>query len=220
MPEHVGRSDSPPTGRVTEVITTHLKPGMEVPYRDWVIRVQTRQARFPGYCGVYLQPPAAGLQEHWTTLLVFETPDQLDAWLGSEERGRLLAEAEPLIETSRSQRLDTAFAGWFDAKSAGKATPSWKQTMLVQMVIYPIVMLEMVFLNPMINGLGMVLATFIGNAICVSLAAWPLMPMAIRSLRWWLQPGDDAPAWVTAQGIGIVLGVYALMLSGFWLCLR
>lgn len=214
------RLGPPSAGRVTEVITTHLKPGMEAPFRDWLVQVRMSQARFPGYCGVYLQPPAPGLQEHWTTLLMFETAGQLDAWMKSEERGRLVLEAEPLIEASRSQRLDTAFGGWFDANGTGKAPPSWKQTMLVLMVLYPIVMLEMVFLIPRINGLGMVLTTFIGNAISVSLVAWPMMPLAIRYLGWWLRPGEHAPARVTARGIGIVSCVYALTLFAFWLCLR
>ena len=60
--------------------------------------------------------------------------------------------------------------------------------LLFPMLLFPIVMLELRFLAPLTRGLNPVFATFIGNAISVSLLAWPVMPIANRALGWWLRP--------------------------------
>jgi len=61
---------------VTEVITTDVKPDKVEEYRAWADRVQIAQAQFAGYKGSFVQPPRPG--EHtWTTLMRFQTPEQL-----------------------------------------------------------------------------------------------------------------------------------------------
>lgn len=202
---------------VTEVITTRLRPGMEDAFRAWSARIHQAQARFPGFKGAYLQPPQSERQGYWTTLLRFATPDQLDAWLASAERQQLVAESEALVESWENRRLPTSFAGWFPTDpAAGKAPAAWKQTMLVLLVLFPIVMLELRFLSPALRPLNPALGTFVGNALSVALVSWLLMPLVIRPLAWWLQPRGAGGRWITATGLAVVLGLYAVELVAFW----
>ncbi len=60
--------------------------------------------------------------------------------------------------------------------------------MLVVLMLFPIVVLEMRFLNPMLRGLRTVPATFVGNVIAL---AWPFLPIAIMVMSWWLLPRKD-----------------------------
>jgi uncharacterized protein len=46
--------------------------------------------------------------------------------------------------------------------------------MLVELMLFPIVALEVRFLTPMLGGLNAAMATFIGNVISVFLLAWPI----------------------------------------------
>ena len=202
---------------VTEVITTRVKAGMEDEFRAWSARIHLAQSGFPGFRGAYLQPPQSERQGYWTTLLRFATPEQLDAWLGSTERRQLVAESEPMVESWENRRLPTSFAGWFPADpAAGKAPAAWKQTMLVLLVLFPIVMLELRFLSPALRELNPALGTFIGNAISVSLVSWLLMPLVIRPLTWWLQPKEGGSTWIAAGGLAILLGLYAAEIGAFW----
>ncbi len=66
-----------PDRGVVEVIVTKVKPGKEAAYREWETKVQQAQSKFPGYQGSYVQPPIAG-ELGWTTLMRFETTEQLD----------------------------------------------------------------------------------------------------------------------------------------------
>ena len=215
-PEHEEAPDFHAQSSVTEVITTRVRPGMESAFLDWSARIQEAQARFPAFRGIYLQPPSSDRQDYWVSLLRFAQPEQLDAWLASSERRKLVRESEALVESWENHRLPTAFAGWFPAAADGKPPATWKQTMLVLLVLFPIVMLELRFLSPWLAGLNPALGTFIGNALSVSLVTWPMMPLAIRALDWWLRPRKGGSPWITVLGLAVLVGLYAAELALTW----
>jgi uncharacterized protein len=106
-------SGEAPGANVTEVIFSKIRPGMADRYRAWVERIQTAQAKYPGYRGMYLQPPPAGKEDrHWTTILRYDTAAHLEAWMNAPERRELLAESKAFIESEELMRLATAFPGW------------------------------------------------------------------------------------------------------------
>ncbi|HWY31429.1 MAG TPA: antibiotic biosynthesis monooxygenase [Candidatus Acidoferrum sp.] len=201
-------------GGVVEVIVTKVKAGQENAYREWEIKTQQAQSKFPGYRGSYVQPPVSG-ELGWTTLMRFDTVEQLEAWLKSPERAALLREAEPLVEYAHLQRMGTSFPGWFptDPKT-GKGPPNWKAGMLVLLGLFPIVMLETRFLKLPVNpSLGM----FIGNSISVAMTTYWTMPLFIKMLSWWLFPKSDASKLaVNAAGAALVFLLYAISVAALW----
>lgn len=202
-------------GSVTEVITTRVQSGREAAFRDWSMRIQRAQAEFPGYRGTYLQAPSRE-QAAWTTLVRFATTRQLDAWLASAERRRLLEESTALVESWSSRRLTGPFAGWFPPEAAEAAPASWKQSMIVLLALFPIVMVELRFLMPRLHRLDLVFSTFLGNAISVWLLTWPTMPLVNRAFDWWLRPNAIAARWITPVGIGLLFGLYAIEIATFF----
>jgi antibiotic biosynthesis monooxygenase (ABM) superfamily enzyme len=199
---------------VVEVIITQVKPGKEAAYRDWETRIQQAQSKFPGYRGSYVQPPVSG-ELGWTTLMRFDTAEQLDTWLKSPERAALVKEAESLVDYAHLQRMGTSFPGWFptDPKT-GKGPPNWKAGMLVLLGLFPIVMLETRFLKLPVNpSLGM----FIGNSISVALTTYLTMPLFITVLHWWLFPKSDASKIaVNAAGAALIFLLYAISVAALW----
>ena len=81
---------------VSAVISTRVKPGQEAAYRDWEQRIAAAQAKAPGFQGYRFEPPIPGVQDDWLAILRFDTEANLQAWLDSPERQKLLAEAERL----------------------------------------------------------------------------------------------------------------------------
>lgn len=92
---------------------------------------------------------------------------------------------------------------------------SWKQSMVVLLMLFPIVMVELRFLLPALRGLDPVLGTFLGNAISVWLLSWPMMPIANRGLDWWLRPRPAAARRITPLGIALLLGLYMAEIAVF-----
>jgi len=201
----------------TEVITTRLKPGADDAYLRWASEIQQAQARFPGYQGVYLQPPSNGQPDSWTTLLRFDNSEHLNAWRVSAERRRLVQSAQALIDSEESHQVTAAFAGWFSTDSAAITAPAaWKTAMIVLLVLFPLVMFELRFFIPLVAVWNRSLGTFVGNAISVSLVTWPMVPLAIRCMNWWLTPKRNAPAWWVPAGTGLLIGLYAVEIAAFW----
>jgi antibiotic biosynthesis monooxygenase (ABM) superfamily enzyme len=201
----------------TEVIITRIKPGKEQAYREFADRIQRVQQTFPGYIGSFVQPPQHN-ETGWTTVLRFDAVRNLQHWLNSPERGRLLKDSEDLIEGFEAQRVDTSFPGWVAADPAtGRPPNMWKTATLVLLTLFPVVMLQLRFLNPVLRAAGFppALGTFTGNAISVALTTWPLMPLAIRAFRPWLFP-EGRPRWVVTIMPIVLVCSYALEILVLW----
>jgi antibiotic biosynthesis monooxygenase (ABM) superfamily enzyme len=197
-----------PGTTVTQVIFSRVKPGMEEGYRSWAARIQQAQARYPGYQGMYLQPPAKG-GTHWITMLRFDTPDHLSAWIAAPERAALLGESKAFIESEELLRLATSFPGWVRIDpETGKGPPNWKTALLVLLGLYPIVVLELLYLNPLLAGLLPALGIFIGNVLSVAATSFLTMPFFVRKFDWWLFPDGKKYSRPNTVGLAILAVVF------------
>ncbi len=96
--------------------------------------------------------------------------------------------------------------------------PNWKQGMIVLLVLFPVVMLEILFLNPLLSSLNPAVANFIGLIISVVALTWALVPLANRAFEWWLLPGPGDSPRVEIAGTALIIGLYALSVAVFaWL---
>ncbi len=154
-------------------------------------------------------------------MLQFDTAAHLDCWLASNERKEILKELGKLISSIEDHRVISPYSGWFASTiQQGEAPPGWKQAMLVILVLYPIVMLEMIFLAPLSKYLDLTVHTFIGNVLSVSLVTFPLMPFAIRYLTWWLLPHKERQRQDTLKGILLMCALYLIEILIFWIIFK
>lgn len=205
------------SGGVTEVILTEIKPDQEHSFKEWSAKIHQAEAKFPGFRGVYVQSPEDTRGSHWITLLQFDTIENLDHWLDSSERQELLSESMPMISSLETHRVFSPYAGWFASiAKVSQLPPLWKQTMIILLVLFPIVMLELKYLSPWTKGLDISLGTFIGNALSVTLISFPAMPLAILALGWWLSPDSKHAKQWTIWGTGLVCLLYLLEIFIFW----
>lgn len=202
---------------VTEILVTKVNPERENAFRQWSAKIHQAEASFPGFRGVYVQSPAKGVGGHWITLLQFDTIDNLNRWLGSAERKVLLEESTSLISSLEEHRVISPYAGWFASiAKVGEIPPVWKQTMLVLLVLFPIVMFELKYLLPKLTSLDVSLSTFIANTISVTLISFPMMPIAIWLLGWWLIPNPQNTRQVTLMGTALLVVLYLIEIILFW----
>jgi uncharacterized protein len=212
------RPGEPPGANVTEVIFTKIKAGMDSTYREWAVRIQAAQAKYAGYRGMYLQPPSEkdGL---WTTIIRFDTGEHLEAWMEAPERAELLSESKAFIDQEQLMRLATSFPGWVPINPVtGKGPPNWKTALLVVLGLFPIVMLEMRLLSPILTALGLhaSLATFIGNCISVAATTFITMPLFIRWFGWWLFADRQSPTWIGPTGLLFLVALFAVEIGALW----
>lgn len=201
---------------VTEVIITKVNPGRIEEYRLWSAKIHQVEAHFPGFRGTYVQSPQKEDDGHWITLLQFDSMEHLDNWLNSSERQALLEESAPYISSLETNRMISPYEGWFASIAKTGEIPSvWKQTMIVLLVLFPIVMFELKYLSPLLTHFNSSLSTFIGNAISVTLISFPMMPIAIFFLGWWLLPKGQKKR-KTLAGTCLILLLYLVEIAFFW----
>jgi len=209
---------SQPGATATQIIFSKIRAGMENSYREWTARMQQTQARYPGYLGTYLQPPSPG-GTHWITMLRFETTAQLNAWIESPERAAMHKEAGAFIEGEELVRLATSFPGWVPIDpTTGKGPPDWKTALLVLLGLYPIVALELLYLNPLLSGLAPALGIFIGNVLSVAATSFLTMPFLVRKFDRWLFADAKQNHRAAAIGLAVLASLFASEILFFaWL---
>jgi uncharacterized protein len=203
---------------VSAVISTHVKPGCEDLYRAWEQRIAAAQAKARGFQGYRFEPPAPGVQTDWLAILRFDCEANLEAWLNSPERLRLVAEAAAFTEEYHTRIVHGGFDQWFPNDAATPRPPVWKQNMLVLLLLYPVVFLfGAVIQKPVLMegaGLPFWFALFIGNVVSVILLNW-LVPFTSRLFDWWLQAGGRIETWPNLAGLTLVVGLYGASLLIF-----
>jgi uncharacterized protein len=90
----------------TIIVSRRVKPGREREFERWNDRIRSVAESFPGHLGSEAQPPNDAHPDEWVIVYRFATPDQLEAWMSSSERGALLDEGNLLLDGPvREQRL-------------------------------------------------------------------------------------------------------------------
>jgi antibiotic biosynthesis monooxygenase (ABM) superfamily enzyme len=89
-------------------------------------------------------------------------------------------------------RLNETFAaspGYMSAVVMPPVQPSqsvW--VMVVLLTLVQVVMLELLYVSPLLQSLNLSVVTFIGNLLSVAALTWALVPWANRTFGWWLRP--------------------------------
>jgi antibiotic biosynthesis monooxygenase (ABM) superfamily enzyme len=204
---------------VSAIISTTVAPGQEHAFLDWHHRIMAAQARFPGYEGYRLERPIPGVQDDWVAILRFDSEEHLEAWLRSDERRSLLQEGGQFASGAHVRIVKSGFESWFPAATKGTAAAppaTWKQSMLVLLMLYPLVFLFGEWVHePLLvdNGLSFWLALFIGNAVSVMLLGWVLIPWISRRFGWWLNASGAHRGRANWLGAMAVVALYALTLA-------
>lgn len=90
----------------TVVVARRVLPGCDDAFQAWDQRIRSAAAEFPGYFGSEVQEPNSSHPGEWVTVYSFETIQQLDAWIESDERQALIAEVRDMIDgAAREQRI-------------------------------------------------------------------------------------------------------------------
>ena len=200
------------------VISSRVKSGKEAAFRAWEQRIATAQAQSPGFRGYWFEPPIPGVQDDWLAILRFDTEHNLQAWLESPARKKLLEEATPFLEEFHTRMVRSGFEQWFPLAVDGTRAPAWKQNMIVLLLLYPVVFLFSIGVQSPIlmgkAGLPFWLALFIGNVVSVMLLNW-LVPWVSNAFGWWLAPATGAGRWTSLGGAALILLLYAAWLFLF-----
>jgi antibiotic biosynthesis monooxygenase (ABM) superfamily enzyme len=218
----VGGGARPTDPLVTVVVTHRVNPEDVTEFLAWQDRLRLAESQFNGFRGTEVFRPVEGVQDEWTALYRFEDADDLDKWLLSKERQKLLADGEKFSDF-HSRTIDNSFGSWFAFDENGKQTPppsETKTSIAVWVGLYPTVVILTLLLSPL--KMPIWLGMLIGNLLSSFAISFLVMPYYVNPLlKRWLRPPPDAPKALTNwQGIGIVAALNLFWVVVFYLVTR
>lgn len=210
-----GMANAPTSAPVSVIMSTRVKPGCELAYRQWEQKIAVAQTRAKGLIGYRFEPPIEGVQADWLTILRFDTQENLQKWLDSPVRHQIVAEAEPLTEGFHYRVTRSGFDQWFPVDAASSGRPLvWKQNMVVLLMLYPVVFLFGHFVQvPVLQsrlGIPFPMALLAGNIVSIVLLNW-LVPWISRRFGWWLTPKQTASGVRTIAGAAIIAATLVVL---------
>ena len=207
---------------VTVVVTHRVSREQVEDFLAWQDRLRLAESKFEGFRGTELFRPVEGVQDEWTTLYRYDNAENLDRWLISNERRKLLAEGATFSDF-HSRTIDNSFGSWFAFDEHGNEAPppsDVKTSIAVWVGLYPTVVLLTLALSPLHMPLWMGL--LIGNLFSSMSMTFLTMPYYVNPLmKHWLRPPPNVPAAKTNwRGIGIAAGALAFWTVVFYLVTR
>jgi antibiotic biosynthesis monooxygenase (ABM) superfamily enzyme len=207
---------------VTVAVSHQVNPQDEEEFLAWQDRLRLAESTFPGFRGSELFRPVAGVQTDWTALYRYDSAADLDRWLVSDERKRLLAEGQKFADF-KSRTIDNSFGSWFAFDDQGDEVPppsNFKTSVAVWVGVYPTVVLITLALSPL--HMPFWLGLLIGNLLSSFALSYLTMPFFVNPLlKHWLRPPSGLPVLTTNwRGFGLIFGVMTCLSLVFYLVTR
>lgn len=169
---------------VTLLIRHRAKDGCEQDYENWLRRTVGIAKGYPGHLGVDVLRE----RNHFTCVLRFASTDQLQGWLDSDERHRLIEEVAPLLADGDRLEINPDREFWFTLGNA--PPPRWKQACLTFLVILPLSLLVPLLWQPLFEKLpwlgGYLQSNVLITLSIVLLVVYLFMPTVTRWFSSWL----------------------------------
>lgn len=174
---------------VTITISREVKPGCEAKFEKLISEVSSTADGFPGHLGTNLFRPS-GKTKEYRIIYKFDCMSHFHAWQTSKIRADYYKKIRPLIMKPPQIQVLTGLETWFDLPGQGAlvAPPRYKMAMVSWLAIYPLVILILECLSPILNPLPIPARAAIITLIAIPSMTYILMPQMSKWFSKWLYP--------------------------------
>lgn len=216
------QSQVEPVSSASLVIEHFVPRGKGLEFRWWHSKLTRSASRHKGYLRTDLCPPIKGSQLKWYSILHFDSSENLNRWLKSEDREKLIESGRKIFKTYQFKSFSTGLEGWFShqtgSEQLGLGPPAWKQNLAVILGLYPVVMLQAILFNQLglMRHWSPASSMLANNLITSSILTWIVMPFVTRLMNFWLQPAHQSMSTkINLLGTAIVAGLLGLAMALF-----
>lgn len=178
-------------GGATAVITHRVRVDKHAAYEEWLDEISPLCRASLGYLDTHIIRPVAGVTETYTVIIRFATPDQLQQWMESSTRARLIENVSPLLVDGDDFFISSGLDFWFTPRGAKAQVPvRWKQFLVTWSAIFPLVLVTPFLVRPGLDVLGIadnhLLTTLVVTGVVVFLMVYWVMPHYTGLIKRWL----------------------------------
>jgi len=175
----------------TAVTTHRVRDGHQVEYHDWLSEISPTCRAYPGHLDLQIIYPIAGLTATYTVIIRFDTRENLENWMYSQERTRLIEKVRPHLAVDANFFISSGLDFWFTPEGARAQVPvRWKQLIVTWSAIYPLILLVPPILVSILRHLSIPQVHYIDTlcitGVLVSLMVYLVMPRYTKLVQRWL----------------------------------
>jgi len=153
-------------------------------FEEWLDKISQAAQCYAGYLGTEVMRPLDERDHNYVCIFQFDSFNNLEKWLGSDNRKRLLQELDHLTLSESSFVEYSGLALWFP--HLAKETPSrYKMVLVTFFAIWALVHIVMNYIHPLVPGPEFVRELLVVATI-VLLMSYVVMPLLTKLLSRWL----------------------------------
>ena len=185
---------SPTVAPVTLVLTRAVKAGHEQAFEEVLHRLAAEVRRQPGHLDLTVLAPQPGGPVIYTIVSHFASRAAADAWLASQARAQLIAEADLHAAGELKTRYLSGLEGWLAQPGAPVLIPPvrWKVAVLSGVGIVPLLEAVSYLLAPRLTGVPVWARPLISVVLVIPVMQYAVMPLLTRAARPFLYPPRPA----------------------------
>lgn len=175
---------------ITVSITRKVKVGREAEFERLITAIADAAKDFPGHLGTNVFRPSGNSLEY-RVIYKFDCMSHFHAWETSSIRADYYRQVALLLCAPPEIQMLTGLETWFNLPSyQGVLTPPprYKMAITSWLAIYPLVILILECLNPILSHLPIPLRALIITLIAIPTMTYVLMPRMTKLCARWLYP--------------------------------
>jgi antibiotic biosynthesis monooxygenase (ABM) superfamily enzyme len=186
-------ADPAPTAEqgATVVITHRVRDGQHETYATWLNEIGPLVRAWKGHLDWQIIRPLTGLTGTYTVVIRFDSRENLESWMHSPERLRLIDKVQPLLAQKDDFFIRSGLDFWFTPEGAKAKIPvRWKQFLVTWSAIFPLVLGASLVVPPLLRILGLpdnhYLYTLLATGLVVFMMVYVVMPRYTKLIQRWL----------------------------------
>jgi len=172
------------------VISHEIPEGKEREYEQWLEEIGPICRSYPGNIDWQIVLPIKGLTNTYTVIIRFDTIENLERWMFSEDRKLLILKSVPFLAKKDQYQIKSGLDFLFTDAAPAKAPVRWKQFLVTWSAIYPLSLAVPLLVLPILSRAGLPLNRYLDglfiSACIVFLMVYVVMPRYTKLIRKWL----------------------------------
>ncbi|EMY71639.1 hypothetical protein LEP1GSC199_0560 [Leptospira vanthielii serovar Holland str. Waz Holland = ATCC 700522] len=175
----------------TVIISHRVLKGEESKYEDWMNQISSLCKAAIGHLDWQVIKPIANLTSTYTFIIRFNSEANLNNWMNSLERNRLIQEISNSLESGDQYATRNGLDFLFSFENQLVRPPlRWKQFLVTWSAIFPLVNLVPIIVLPILRYFtpheNRIFDSFFISASIVFLMVYVIMPKYTSWIKWWL----------------------------------
>jgi antibiotic biosynthesis monooxygenase (ABM) superfamily enzyme len=184
-------SSIPSKDGATAVIMHTVRVEKRAEYEKWLDKIGSACRASNGHLDLNLIRPVPGLTSSYTIIVRFDTRENLEVWMHSSTRTKLIDEAQALLVNGDGFFIKSGLDFWFTPEGAKARVPTrWKQFLVTWSAIFPLSISAQYILPSVFAVLGVpdhpILRSLIATGLIVILMVYLVMPRYTKLVYRWL----------------------------------